>query len=87
MLVLSRKAREELIFPQYGIVVTILEVHGNRVRVGIAAPKEVQVLRREVWGSAQAKDRSQKAGSKVDGLAVVSETDRSETSNERSLLR
>lgn len=47
MLVLSRKPQQQI---QIGsnIVVTILEVSGDRVRVGIEAPREIRIMRSEV---------------------------------------
>jgi carbon storage regulator CsrA len=47
MLVLSRKAREQI---QIGdeVVVTILQVKGQSVRIGIEAPRSVRVLRSEL---------------------------------------
>lgn len=48
MLVLSRKSSETIRFPQLGISVEILSVKGSRVQVGIAAPPEIQVLRKEL---------------------------------------
>lgn len=47
MLVLSRK-RNESIHIGEGIVVTVTEVRGNRVRVGISAPPEVSIRRGEI---------------------------------------
>ncbi len=49
MLVLSRRVGEEIVLPQLGIVLTILEVRGPNVRVGVTAPADVGVYRREVW--------------------------------------
>ncbi len=46
MLVLSRKRGEKLLIGD--VAVTVLEVQGNRVRVGIEAPAEVVVLRAEL---------------------------------------
>jgi carbon storage regulator len=49
MLVLTRKVSEEIVLPQQGIAFRILEVRGDRVRIGISAPSQVQIFRREVW--------------------------------------
>ena len=49
MLVLSRKPGERIIFPQQNILVTILEVRGDRVRLGIEAPSDIPVYRQEIW--------------------------------------
>jgi carbon storage regulator len=48
MLVLSRK-RDESIVINDNIVVTIVEVRGDKVRLGIEAPREVAVHRREIY--------------------------------------
>ena len=47
MLVLSRKANQEIVIGE-NIKVTILQVKGNTVRIGIEAPREVRVLRGEL---------------------------------------
>lgn len=47
MLVLSRKPGEKLLIGS-DIVVTVVEVKGNRVRLGVSAPAHVQVLRGEL---------------------------------------
>lgn len=47
MLVLSRKKNEEIVINDT-IVVTVVEVKGDRVRLGITAPRDVTVHRREV---------------------------------------
>jgi carbon storage regulator len=49
MLVLSRKCGESIRLPEQDIVVTVLEITGNRVRIGIAAPDSVPVYREELW--------------------------------------
>jgi carbon storage regulator len=64
MLVLNRKCGEELIIPQYGIVMTILEIHGQQVRVGISAQPDVKVHRGEVW------TRIQEESVEKEGLAA-----------------
>lgn len=47
MLVLGRKTDESLIVGD-DIVITILSIEGDRVKVGINAPKHVTILRSEV---------------------------------------
>ena len=48
MLVLSRKGQESIRFSE-SIVVMVLDIRRNTVRIGIDAPKEVHVLRTELW--------------------------------------
>lgn len=48
MLVLSRKKNESIVI-NGEVTVTVVEVHGDKVRLGIEAPKEVPVHRREVF--------------------------------------
>ena len=47
MLVLSRKPGEKIIIGN-GITLTVSEVKGNQVRVGIDAPDDVRILRAEL---------------------------------------
>ncbi|HEY8539138.1 MAG TPA: carbon storage regulator CsrA [Steroidobacteraceae bacterium] len=47
MLILTRRLGESIQIGE-GIEVTILEVRGNQVRLGIAAPAEVVILRSEL---------------------------------------
>lgn len=47
MLVLSRKKDERIVIGG-GITITIVEVRGDKVRVGIDAPRDVPVHREEV---------------------------------------
>jgi carbon storage regulator len=48
MLVLSRKKNESIIINN-DITVTVVEIRGDKVRLGIVAPKEVPVHRQEVY--------------------------------------
>ena len=52
MLVLSRKKDESIIIND-NIRVTIVEIRGDKVRLGIDAPKDVSVHRREVYEAIQ----------------------------------
>nr|AGC72073.1 carbon storage regulator [uncultured bacterium A1Q1_fos_291] len=47
MLVLSRKRNESVIIND-NIVVTVIDVRGDKVRIGIEAPRDVSVHRQEV---------------------------------------
>lgn len=48
MLVLSRQ-RDETIMIGDDVEITIVDIRGDKVRLGIAAPKEVKVHRKEVY--------------------------------------
>ncbi|MBQ0042018.1 MAG: carbon storage regulator CsrA [Lachnospiraceae bacterium] len=48
MLALSRKKNEAIVINN-NIEITILEVKGEQVKLGISAPKEVPVYRKEVY--------------------------------------
>lgn len=47
MLVLSRKVGERILLGDQ-IVVTVLAIHGNRIRIGIEAPDSVRIRRSEL---------------------------------------
>lgn len=47
MLILSRKRNESIIIGG-GITVTVVEIRGDKVRLGIEAPREIDVHREEV---------------------------------------
>ena len=49
MLVLSRKAGEEIVLPNCGVTIGVVAVNGKNVRLGIAAPAEIRIHRGEVW--------------------------------------
>lgn len=67
MLALSRKKGEALIINN-NIEVTILEIKGDQVKVGISAPKEVPVYRKEVYVQIQ---EANKAATEVSGLDAL----------------
>ncbi|MCI9073133.1 MAG: carbon storage regulator CsrA [Lachnospiraceae bacterium] len=48
MLALSRKKNEAIIVNN-NIEITILEVKGDQVKIGVTAPKEVPIYRKEVY--------------------------------------
>lgn len=52
MLVLSRKRNEKIIIGDT-IVITVVDIRGDNVRLGIEAPKEVPVHRQEIYEAIQ----------------------------------
>ena len=58
MLVLSRKKDESIIINDH-IRITVVEIRGDKVRLGIDAPKDVSVHRREVYEAIQAQLRGE----------------------------
>ncbi len=80
MLVLSRKKNESIIIND-NITVTVIEIRGDKVRLGIEAPKHVTVHRREVYeaiqNQARALDQESKVGRPRHDRVVRSWRDRS----------
>jgi carbon storage regulator len=56
MLVLTRRAGESVMIGD-DVIITVLEARGDIVRLGIEAPREVQVHREEVYRELQAANR------------------------------
>jgi carbon storage regulator len=52
MLVLSRKKNESIVIDE-NIVITVVEIRGDKVRLGINAPKEVPIHRSEIHAAIQ----------------------------------
>ena len=52
MLVLSRKVNESIVIGD-NVTIVVIEVRGDRVRLGIEAPSEVSVHRKEVFDKIQ----------------------------------
>lgn len=67
MLALSRKKNEAIIINN-NIEITVLEVKGDQVKIGITAPKEVPVYRKEVYVQIQ---ESNKAATDTSGLEAL----------------
>ena len=53
MLVLSRKKNESIIIDD-NIVITVVDVRGDKVRLGIQAPREISIHRSEVQEAIEA---------------------------------
>ncbi len=69
MLVLSRQRDESIIIGD-NIVVTIVDVRGDKVRLGIEAPREVSVHRREVYEAIQ-RENQQAAKIRLDDARQI----------------
>ena len=67
MLVLSRKKNESIIIND-NITVTVIEIRGDKVRLGIEAPKHVTVHRREVYEAIHNPNRAAEKDARVSKL-------------------
>ena len=56
MLVLTRRANQSIMIG-HEIVVTVLEVRGDQVRLGIKAPRSIDVHREEIYAQLQQANR------------------------------
>jgi len=57
MLILSRKVSEKIMIGD-DITISILEVRGDQVRIGVDAPRNVKVFRREVYDAIIAENKA-----------------------------
>ncbi len=67
MLALSRRKNESLVIDN-NIEVTVLEIRGDQVKIGITAPKEVPIYRKEVYLQIQ---ESNKASVDNEGIEAL----------------
>lgn len=68
MLVLSRKKNESIVIND-DITIVVVEIRGDKVRLGVEAPKEVPVHRREVFDAIH---RNEAAANKSEAEADAS---------------
>jgi len=57
MLILSRKVDEKVVIGD-DIKISIIEIRGDQVRIGIDAPKKVKVFRQEVYDAIKAENKA-----------------------------
>lgn len=57
MLILSRKTNEKICIGE-NITLTIIEVRGDQVKIGVDAPKDVKVFRHEVFQAIQTENKA-----------------------------
>jgi len=71
MLVLSRKKNESIVINN-DITIVVVEIRGDKVRLGVEAPKEVPVHRREVYDAIHRGTASGSNGTASSGGSVTS---------------
>ena len=67
MLALSRKQGESIVIGN-NIEITVLEAKGDQVKIGISAPKEVPIYRKEIYAQIQEENREAVANLDVESL-------------------
>jgi carbon storage regulator len=70
LLVLTRHVHQSIVIG-HDVIVTVLEVRGDQVRLGITAPKDIQVHREEVFAALTAANRQ--AATSTSELEVLKE--------------
>lgn len=70
MLILTRKPGEQIYIGDY-IVVTVVEIKGNQIRLGIDAPPEFRIFRKEIYDQIQDENRAAALGASesLEGLS------------------
>ena len=69
MLALSRKKQEALIINN-NIEITILDIKGDQVKIGISAPKDVSIYRKEVYLQIQEANKQAMSENDLGALAA-----------------
>lgn len=64
MLILSRKVDEKIKIGD-NITITLIDVRGDQVKIGVEAPKNVKVFRQEVFNAIQTENREAAANSQT----------------------
>ncbi len=67
MLALSRKKGEALVINN-NVEITVLEIRGEQVKLGITAPKEVPVYRKELYVQIQDSNKEAMSTDALEGL-------------------
>ncbi len=66
MLVLSRKATEEIVFPALGVSIRVIRIGGSTVKIGVDAPRSLKVVRGELLGYGDLIDTLKSIGQQVE---------------------
>jgi carbon storage regulator len=81
MLVLSRKKNESIVIND-DITIVVVEIRGDKVRLGIEAPKEVPVHRREVFDAIRRNEAAAASKAKEAGADDTAKTDAAKTAGD-----
>lgn len=57
MLVITRKAGERICLGD-DVTITVMEISGSTVRIGIEAPAEIPIYRQEIWEAVKEENRA-----------------------------
>ena len=70
MLALSRKKNEALVINN-NIEITILDIKGDQVKIGISAPKQIPIYRKEVYLQIQEANKAAMEPEALDALKNI----------------
>ena len=70
MLILSRKIDEKIKIGN-DITITLIDVHGDQVKIGVEAPKDVKVFRQEVFDAIQNENKAAVVQTEASDSAVA----------------
>ncbi len=83
MLILARKSNERIMIGDE-IEISVIEIRGDQVKIGITAPPSVKIYRREVFDAIQAENQEAARTSPQDLSGLTDLLPRTETSTEQS---
>lgn len=70
MLALTRKKGESLVVNN-NIEITVLEIRGDQIKIGISAPKDVPIYRKEVYLQIQEENKAALESGKLEALKNI----------------
>ena len=73
MLILTRKPGEVICIGDK-VFITVVEIKGNQIRIGIDAPKEMRVFRKEIYDQIQAENKAAADSQGLESLAEMMRT-------------
>ncbi|MGP1430737.1 MAG: carbon storage regulator CsrA [Treponema sp.] len=70
MLILSRKTNQKIRIGD-SIELTVIEVRGDQVKIGVEAPRSVKVFREEIYDEIQKENKAALVTGNIDSLAAL----------------